>query len=156
MLLPSAAVELIWQDETGSTAMTTWFAASSLTVEEIDAFAITLASILASLTDAVLVKQRIIYKWAPEVRGTASAATSIKRTGIFFFSTGDDMPEALISVPSVKDAILETTGPREGVGVILSNSDVIAFETAVIDNGITNPFGDTVIVLDDAYLQSRV
>jgi hypothetical protein len=149
-------VELVWQDASGSRAATTYFALSSLTLAEIDASATAFASILASLTGAVLVKQRIQYRAVPDSTSSASGGASIKRTGIFFFSTGEDMPIALISVPAVKDDKLETTGSREGVGIILSDSDVIAFGDAVVEQGISNPFADVTIELLDAYLQSRV
>jgi hypothetical protein len=156
VLTPTAVVELVWQDASGSTAATTYFVLSSSTYAEIDASATAFASILASLTGAVLVKQRIQYKAVPEATSPASSGTTIKRTGIFFFSAGDDTPIALISVPAIKDSKLETSGPREGVGIILSDSDVIAFGDTVIAQGISNPFADIVTGLLDAYLQSRV
>lgn len=156
MLRPSAVVELVWQDASGSTAATTVWANSSLTVEQIAANAETLAAIVASLTGAVLVRERIQYRSAIGATSPASGAASIKRTGIFFFSTGDDTPLALVSVPAIKDSLLETSGPREGIGIILTDSDVDTFANAVIDSDITNPFADDIIGLPDAYLQSRV
>src|SRR6185369_5933249 len=111
MLKPSAMVELVWQDETGSTAVTQLNIPSSLTVDEIDANATALASILVPLTGATLIKQRIKYTKAPEPLSPASDSTPITRTGAFFFTTGDDTPDAVIIVPAVKDSILDTTFP---------------------------------------------
>lgn len=156
MLKPTAIVELVWQDETGSTAVTQLSADSSLTVAEIDADAMALASILVPLTGATLVKSRIKYISVPETLVAASGSTPITRTGIFFFSTGPDTPDSLISVPSVKDGIVSTTFPTEGYGIDLSNSDVVAFGDAVTSNGISNPFGDVFVSLFAAYIQSRV
>lgn len=156
MLRPNAVVELVWRDETGSRAVTQLNAQSSATYAEIDASATALASILASLTDAVLVEQRVRYKSAFETTSLAGGDTPITRTGIFFFSTGSSTPDSLISVPSIKDSILVTDGPMEGVGIDLSNADVIAFGDAVVSNGFSNPFGDVFDSLFAAYLQSRV
>jgi hypothetical protein len=156
VLKPSAVVELIWQDETGSTASTTLSAPSSLANEVIASDAEALGAILASLTGATLIKIRIKYVSVPEEPVTASGSTPITRTGIFFFSTGPSTPDSLVSVPSVKDSIVLDSGPSAGVGIDLSNSDVITFGAAVVDNGISNPFADDFTSLFAAYIQSRV
>ena len=156
MLKPSAVVELVMQDETGSTAAVTLHAPSSATYAEIDASATALASILLPLTGAVLVRQRIKYVAVPDSPVSADNDTAIVRTGLFFFSTGTTTSDTGIMVPAVKDAIISTTEPTAGVGIDLTNSDVIAFEDAVIASGVTNPFGDAIEALFVAYLQSRV
>jgi len=156
VLKPSAKVELVWQDATGSTSATTLWVPSSSTVAEIDADATALASILASLTDAVLVRQRITYISVEETPASASGAAPITRTGSFFFNTPDDGPIADIFVKAIKDDIIETSGVRSGYGIDVTNSDVIAFINAVVDNGVCNVFGDDIHAFIDAYLQSRL
>jgi hypothetical protein len=156
VLKPSAIVELVWQDGSGSTAATTLNASSSATVTEIDADATALASILASLTDCVLVGQRIKYISVEETPVSASGSTPITRTGAFFFRTDFDNPIADIFVKAIKDDAIETSGVRAGVGIDITNSDVIAFIDAVIDNGVCNIFGDDIHEFIDAYLQSRL
>lgn len=156
MLRPSAVVELVWQDETGSTAVTTLQLASSLTVAEIDTALTGVVSILASLTNCSLIKQRIRYLSAIGPTSLASDSTPITKTGIFFFSAGSSAPDALISVPSIKSSVFEETGPGAGVRIDLTNADVATFASAVVDSGISNPFGDAFVSLFAAYLQSRV
>lgn len=156
MLKPSAIVELIWQDGSGSTAATTVHALSSSTVTDIDASATALASILASITDAVLIGQRIKYTSVVETPASASGSTPITRTGSFFFRTDFDNPIADIFAKAIKDDAIETSGVREGVGIDITNSDVTAFIDAVIDNGVCNIFGDDIHEFIDAYLQSRL
>ena len=156
MLLPVATVELVWQDDSGSTAATYLYCPSSLTVIEIDAFATAAASILVPLTDAVLIKQRIKYKWAPDERGIASGGASIKDTGSFFFSTGEENPIELIVVRSLKPELVETTGTGAGIVIDATNSYVIAFEDAVVDGIFVNPFNDDIDGFLTAYKQSRV
>ena len=156
MLKPSAVVELVWQDETGSTAVTALSIPSSLTVDEIDADASALASILVPLPGCVLIKQRIKYINVPETPVTASGSTPIARTGMFFFATDGISSDGLISIPAVKDSIIMTTGPGEGILIDETNADVIAFTDTVVDNGISNPFGDDFTSFVIAYLQSRV
>lgn len=156
MLKPVAVVELVWQDVTGSTAVTTLYQPSSLTYADIDAFATAAASILASLTDCVLIKQRIKYISVADILVAVAGGSPITRTGIFFFSTGTSTPDSLVSIPGIKDSILVTDGPMEGVGIDLSNPDVITFADLVSVNPICSPFGDDFVSLFAAYLQSRV
>lgn len=156
MLKPSAVVELVWQDESGSTSATTLFAPSSSTVEDIDAGITVLASFLAPLTGCVLVKQRIKYVSAPFDPVLLTGGSPITKTGLFFFSTGPSTPDASIGIPGIKDSLLITDGPLAGVGIDLTNSDVLSFAASVVDNGFSNPFGDVFVSLFAAYVQSRV
>lgn len=156
MLKPCAVVELIWQDESGSTSATTFFAPSSLTVDAIDAKASAVASILASMTGCVLVRQRIKYINTPVYLPVASGGAPITRTGIFFFSVTPPDPDGIITVPAVRDGIISTVPPTAGYAIDLSHSDVIAFASAVVDSGITSIFGDAFTAIVTAYLQSRV
>lgn len=156
MLKPCAVVELVWQDGSGSTAVTAISVPSSSTVSEIDASATALASILQPLTDAVLIKQRIKYVSVPDEPSVASGGTPITRTGSFFFNTEDDNPIALIVVRAIKDSVIIDYGPGEGIIIDDTNSDVIGFIDAVVDSIVTNIFADDVTELQSAYLQSRV
>jgi len=156
VLKPSAVVELVWRDETGSTASTLLSCPSSATVEEIDASATALASILLPLTGAVLVKQRIKYISQTIPRTEPVDSTPIRRSGVFFFSTDDDLPDGMVTVPSLKEGVISATEPDAGVGIDVSNADVVAFVDALLTNGATNPFGDAFASLITAYVQSRV
>lgn len=156
MLKPCAVVELVLQDETGSTSAFTVSAPSSLTVAEIDANLPGLASSLASLTGCVLVKQRIKYVSAPFDPVLLTVGSPITKTGLFFFSTGPDTPDASVSIPGVKDAILVSSGPCSGVCINLTNPDVTTFTDAVISSGLSSPFGDVFLSVFAAYVQSRV
>lgn len=156
MLNPSATVELVWQDESGSTAVTQLNCPSSIDNASIAVDAEALAAILAPLTGCTLVKIRVKYRSAFEAPVPASGSTPVTRTGIFFFSTGTTTPDSLVSVPAVKDSIIETTEPGAGVRIDLTNDDVIAFGDAVVSAGMSNPFGDVFELLFAAYIQSRV
>lgn len=156
MLIPCAVVELVWQDASGSTATTTTFCPSSSSVAEIDASATALASILVPLTGAVLVRQRIKYIATDSEPVLASGSTPVRKTGSFFFDTEDNEAIALIVVRALKPSLILSEGNEAGVGIDTDNSDVISFVNAVIDNNVTNPFGDDVTDFNAAYVQSRV
>lgn len=156
MLKPNAIVQLIWQDETGSTAATQLSCPSSLTVEEIDASAMALASILLPLTGAVLVKMHIKYVSQTVPRTEPANSTPVRRSGVFFFSVDPPAPDGLIFVPSIKESVISDVEPFAGVAIDRDNADVIAFADALLTNNATNVFGDALTALVAAYLQSRV
>lgn len=156
MLKPTAVVELIWQDETGSTSSSTINCLSSATYAEIDASASALASIVASMTGCVLVRQRIKYTSVPDSPPVASGSAPITRTGVFYFSVDPPSPDGLLIVHSIREGVITDVEPFAGVGIDRDNSDVVAFRDAVLTAGCTNPFGDAFTALVAAYLQSRV
>lgn len=156
MLKPTAIVELVMQDASGSTSAITLHQHSSLDYSEIDAFATAAASILLPLTGAVLVGQRIKYINVPSEPVTATGGASILRAAAFFFNTPDDRPMAIELVRAIKASAIISTGVTDGVAIDTGDSDVIAFINAVIDSGITNVFGDVIASFDTAYLQSRI
>lgn len=156
MLKPVAIVELVWQDESGSTASTMLSAPSSATVDNIDAAATAIASIIAPLTGAVLVKIRIKYRAQTVPRTEPVDSTPIARSGVFYFSVDPPSPDGLINVPSIKESVISDVEPFAGVAIDRANSAVISFVDAVLAGGVTNPFGDVFTSLVAAYRQSRL
>lgn len=156
MLRPNAVVELVWQDASGSTASTMLNVPSSSTVEDIDAAATAIASIVLPLSGAILIKQRIKFRNEVVPRSEPAGSTPIVRSGVFYFSVDPPSPDGLIFVPSIKESVLSDVEPFAGVGIDRDNSDVIAFVAAVIAGGVTNVFGDAFTALVAAYRQSRV
>jgi hypothetical protein len=129
---------------------------SSATVDDIDASATALASILLPLTGCVLIKQRIKYINQTVPRTEPADSTPITRSGVFYFSVDPPSPDGLINVPSIKESVISDVEPFAGVGIDRDNSDVIAFVDAVLAADVTNAFGDAFTALVAAYRQSRV
>src|SRR4029453_4262028 len=117
VLRPTAVVELVWQDESGSTAVTLLRVPSSSTVEQADVSATALASVLLPLTGAVLVRQRIRYQRSFEVPPPADNSTAIVRAGGFWFDCEGDTPDAIIVVPAITESVILTNEPMAGVGI---------------------------------------
>jgi hypothetical protein len=156
VLAINAVVELVWRDETGSTSATVLNTPSSLTVDEIDANATAFASILASLTNAVLVTQRIKYKTAFEVPTPPTSSTPINEGAVFIFATDEVTPMALCFIPAVKDSIMRSSGFGAGFIVDTSLSEVTNFVDACLALPLCSPFADEALALESAYRQSRV
>ena len=156
MLLAVATIELVWQDESGSSAVTIYRVPSSYTVEQAFNAATAVLDACSALTNAVLTGIRIKYKFSEPERLIASGSAPITDTGVFFYSTGPSTPDAGIVVHSLNPSIVLDSGPTAGYGIDMTNSDVIAFTDAIVSLPGTNPFGDELVALFAAYKQSRL
>lgn len=154
VLLPS--LELVYRDASGSHAAVEIRLKSGTTYAAADAGAISLASALASLTEAVLVRQRIRYRVVTDEITTAELGSSIKRCGVFIWACIDDEHQALVSLPSIVESVIVTTEPGAGVLIDTSDALVIAFTDELIAQGVTDPFANEISSLIAAYRQSRV
>jgi len=126
------------------------------TYTEMDVGASALASIIAPLTGAVLIRQRIIFKSVAVPHDVADVGGSIKRRGVFYFASDDEMFVTLVEVPGLLDEMLETTGNGAGVLIDLSNGYITTLVAAIIETPITDPFGNQMGHILTAYRQSRV
>ena len=156
MLKPTASVEYIWRDETGSTAMTSLSVPVGLTVSEIDVTADAVASILASVTGCVLVRQSIKWRAQTVPRTEPADSTPITRSCAFYFSVDPPSPDGIVIVPSIKESVISDEEPFAGVAIDRSNSDIVSLVDAILSLGATNVFGDVFTSLVAAYRVSRV
>jgi len=148
-------LELQYVDETGTKGATTVKYPLGTTVAFMEAQATALASLIAPITGCVLIRQRIIYKAVQTPRDAPDTGSAVKSQGVFFFSTGDDTPLELLSVPGIEAEVISNAEPGAGVAIDTDNAAIIAFVDAVTANGFTNPFGEAITALVTAYRQSR-
>jgi hypothetical protein len=125
------------------------------TYDEMDAGASALASILAPLTGAVLIRQRIIFKSVAVPQDVADVGSSIKRRGVFYFASDDDMSVTLVEVPGILEEMILTTGNGAGVLIDLSNGYISTLIATIIETPICDPFGVLMGHILAAYRQSR-
>jgi len=148
-------VELVFKDQSGSTSAVGMWLKPGSTYADADAAATALASVLLPLTDCVLIKQKIIYQSVEFGPMPAQSGSAIVRQGAFFFDCDDMASQCIITIPSIVDTVLVTTGFGAGIDIEVTNVDVIAFVNALLSGGVTNPFAVPIIDLVEAYLQSR-
>lgn len=153
-LLPQ--LELVFQDETGSTGALYVNLTAGTTVSEADSVLGGFAAALQRLTGTVLVRTRLIYRLRNTTPVAAAPGSTIKRNGVFLIDTSSDAPGAIVALPAILDDYLIFPPPGCTTMVDLSNSNVIAFIDALIGAGVCNPFGDTATTVFAAYLASRV
>lgn len=156
VLSPTVTVELIWRDETGSQAATTFHAPTSTPIAEIDASASAVASILLSMTGCALMGQRIKYRRYPSAPAIAAADSPITNCGVLYMGGSLGLVMGLIEIPSLKPSVLLDTTCAAGLAIDTTNSDIQALVSAIVDNGITNVFGVPYTSLIAAYQQKRV
>lgn len=155
MLKPSARIELIWQDASGDTAMTTLYLPNATPVETLDSAVSSVLPSVSALTGCSLIKVNFRYISAP-FEPVLVTGTPITDTGVFFFTTGPTTPDGAIVVHAIDSSILDTEGPRAGYGISIDNPLVVDFADAVLSLPACNPFGDVFEALFVAYKQSRV
>jgi len=126
------------------------------TYEDMDVSATALASIIAPLTGATLIRQRIIFKAVTVPRDVADIGSSIKRRGVFYFASDDETYVTLVEVPGILEDMLETEGNGAGVLIDLSNGYISSLIATIIETPITDPFGNIMGNILAAYRQSRV
>jgi hypothetical protein len=156
VLKPTATIELVYMDETGSTSAVVVNVPSTSSIATMDAQASALASLIAPMTDCVLVKIRYCYRSIILADISDAGSSPIRVAGVFYFSTGDIPPLGFVTVPSFKDTLLETSGTGEGVLIDTTNGDVMSFIVGLLDINASNVFGDVFASLVAAYRQSRV
>ena len=156
MLRPTAQIELIYMDETGNTSAVVLNVPSSSSIEIMDVNATALASLIAPMTDATLIKIRNSYRAV--IGGDISDAGSapIVASGTFFFEDFAGGNIGLVTVPSFKDALIVTDGFGSGILIDTENEDVFSFIEGILASGVCTPFGDLFYRLRSAYVQRRV
>lgn len=148
-------LELQYLDASGSKGTVLMKAPLGTAYEDMDVSAEVLTSIIAPITGAVLIRQRVIFKAIAVPRAAADDSSPILRSGMFFFENDDGTHQTVLQVPSLLDSVLETTEPGAGVLIDTSNSDVVSFVSAALELPIVDPFGNMMASLITAYRQSR-
>ena len=156
MLKPVATIELILMDDTSSTAAVAVNVPSGSTLEQVDASAVTLASLVLPMTDCVLVKYRISWRFQYEDNALPDSGAGVAQCGAFIFEDDGGVTAGLVTIPSLKDDKLLDTGNGAGVLVDLADSDVSAMITGILDAAASNALGVPFSQLQAAYRQSRV
>lgn len=155
MLKPVATIELVLMDSRASIGAVVLNIPASSTVEIGDAQATALASLIAPMSDAVLVRYRICYRFQYDDIGVAESGAAVVNAGAFLLMCDPPAPPAVVIVPAIKDSLLLTDGPTAGYGIDRSNSDVVAFLEQLIAMNVSNTFGDAITAIEAAYRQSR-
>lgn len=148
-------LRITWLDGSGSTAECRLTINGILPVATIESAATGLVAALSAMTDAEFLRYEIVYNVVPATGVTPPVGSDVLRSGVFIFQDVGSVDIGLVEVASIKDDLLETTGPGAGVLIIQSDSRVLDFAAALYDAGATNPFAVLLGALSAAYRQSR-
>ncbi len=156
MLKPTATIELVYIDETGSTSAVVVNVPASTSIATMDAQATALASLIAPMTDATLIKIRYSYRTVYQVNIADAGSNPLTVNGVFIFSDFDFNTAGLISIPGLKSSLIATDGNGAEVLIDITSDEVIDFIEQLIAMDATNPMGILLLHLEAAYRQSRV
>lgn len=156
MLQPVATIELVLMDASGSTSAVVVNIPASSTVEQADASALALASLVVPLSDCAVVRYRIVWRNSDWSTGLTASGAAIKDAGAFIFSDFDEVTAGLITIPGLSAVLLATDGPGAGVLILEDSTEVNNLVDELILMNASNLNGTLFLHLQAAYLQSRV
>lgn len=156
MLKPVATIELILMDESGSTSAVVVNVPSGSTLAQADASATALASVVLPMTDCVMVRYRIAWRFQYEDNALPEVSAGVAQCGVFIFEGDGGETAGLVAIPSLKDEKIVTVGNGAGVLIELTDSDVSAVVSGVLGASCANALGVPFEQLQTAYRQSRV
>ena len=103
MLKPTADIDLIMMDSKGSTGAVTVHIPASSTIAIGDAVASALASLVAPMSDAVLIKYRISWRNGTDALSVAETGAAIKNAGVFVLCSDSSPQLAVLNIPGIKE-----------------------------------------------------
>jgi len=114
-----------FRDRDGSSAKATFYCAWASSITEVWPAAYAIGDQLSALSDGVLYKIELSYRYTVD-EPLAAADTSTNERKVLMLITNDDDEINGIMIPSPGD-IFETTGSYAGIRVDLANEDVVVF-----------------------------
>lgn len=110
---------------------------------------------VGALSDAVVVRQSLVYGADADPREVAEPTSSTPRMGVFVFSTAEPTQFGIVALPSIRPEYLIVTGPGAGVLIDQAAPPVAAFVGALLAGSVCNPFAVPLLALEAAFLQLR-
>lgn len=119
------------------------------------AAAATFRGLVAACSDAVFIRQAVVFSAVESPRPEATAGADSTRVGVFVFATESGEYD-MVELHGIKDSELMTTGPGAGLLIDRDNPAVVALVAELLSGGLwCNPFGQELLSLDAAFLQIR-
>lgn len=112
--------------------------------------------LVESLSDAVCLDSDLLVRWKETTEPAAGVSSSVLRQGVLIFST--PTPDlATIRIPSIDQALLETSGPYAGIAIDQTQPAVIALVNALTSGAAgvepCDPFVLDLVALSTAYVE---
>lgn len=123
-------------------------------LSDIESAAATIRSLIAGCSDAVFVRQSVVFSAVESPRPDAIGGAESSRVGSLIFSCDTD--ELYIAeIHGLKDEFLVTTGPGAGILIDQTNTTIASLVDELISGIWSNPFAFDLAELESAYLQIR-
>lgn len=141
-------------DASDSIGNTSVWLPNGVTVATAVAAADTFRTAVAPCTDAVFVRQAVIYGFVEAPKPDPGDESDVTRVGVFIFLTASD-EYAVITINGIVPGVLLTTGPGAGLLIDVTHTGVAALVDELISGDWCNPFGEQLVSLEAAYVQIR-
>lgn len=147
-------VRLWWKDNDGAESFSLVNLPSSTAISSALSFATSWRGLASAISTAFCFGYDLIIRFAENTVPAAGGASDTDRRGVFIF--GDDPGQlAVVRVPSIDLALLESSGPYAGIRIDQTNTDIAAIIDALC-NGLAgvqpcDPFGNDITLISQAY-----
>lgn len=136
---PTAAIKLTFLDRDQNEAQVNFYVPYSTTVEQAWAVADAIAARVQVLSNALLWRIQLVWKWTADMPGPADVDSNVRRALLLLVQASDERINALL-VPSPRDSVFEIDGRYAGVRVDLDNAAVSGF-VSVLELPLLTPDG---------------
>lgn len=131
---PVIAIGISWRDRDANRAKATCYCPISTPEDTAWSLAIAIANCMVAISDAVLTKIELVWRWRVDDLGTPPEESTVERK-ILMLVINEDAEINGMSIPSPRAALWETTGAYAGIRLDLLSAGAVGFADmlAVID-----------------------
>lgn len=128
---PVVVIGITYRDRDGNRAKITFYTAWNLTIADVWALANNLASAASSISNALLYKIEILYRWRADDPPLAAESSDVERKVLLLITNDADEINGII-IPSPIE-LWELTGSYAGIRVDLLHPAILAFQDALAE-----------------------
>lgn len=154
MITQRAQLTFSLLDASDSIGNMSFWLADGVDLGDIESAAATLRGLIAACSDAVFIRQSVIFPAVESPHPVAGIGADASRVGGLIFSC-DTGELDIIEVHGLKDEMLMTTGPGAGLLIDRTNPVIVDLVDELTGGIWCNPFGFDLLALESAYLQIR-
>lgn len=136
---PTAAIKLTFLDRDQNEAQVNFYVSYGATAEQAWEVADAIAARLQVLSNALLWRIQIVWKWTADMPGPADVDSNVRRAVLVLVAGPDDAINALL-IPSPRSTIFEADGRYAGIRLDLDNAAVSGF-VSVLELPLLTPDG---------------
>lgn len=124
---PTVAIGITFRDRDANRAKVTLYAPWSFSVAELWLLAETLAARMQAISNGIVCKIELLWRWRTEIAGDAPESSSVERKLLLLIENENEEINGVI-IPSVITTLFETSGVYAGIRADLAQPAFSTFQ----------------------------